>query len=178
MDVVYGMTMIAIGYFTWGLYEQLRKIIRPTIITRVAFSVIEFCVLSYSIVLMCFKKLGTNNFTFIAITLSALIILFSLKIGCVSRFFEKKIWVKLAKYCLAVYLIQGVILWELLPIFMDKWAKLFVEYKTLAIITTLLLCWLFGMWAHHVVEKPCTKFLKQLFSCVWKSSSAKLPRES
>ena len=115
MQIVYGMALMAVGYFVWVIYTALNEKISPTRFQKVVFSVIELSLLIYSILFINVKYLFPSNRAIAIIVFAALIMLFALKIGYVSQFFEKKIWSKIAKYSLATYLTQGFLVWHVFP---------------------------------------------------------------
>ena len=164
MTLIYGMVLIAVGYFTWLLYEQLRNMVEPTLGRKIFFTIIEAALLFYSVAMMHIEAVSITNFAFLCMVFCALIILFSLKIGYVSRLLERGIWTKLAKYCLAVYLTQAVVMWGIFSWCFKQYNRLLMEHKCLTILSVLAVCCLIGVWAHHIIEKPCARFLKRLFS--------------
>lgn len=164
MTLVYGLALVAVGYFTWIIYEQVCSKAQATWRGKIVCTLLEGSLLVYSIAMMYFKEISTNNFAVSCVIFSALVVLFSLKIGYFSRLLEWNIWAKLSKYCLAVYLIQGVVVWEIFPRILADNKGALMEHKTFTILAVLALCCLIGIWAHHVVEKPCAKWLKRSFS--------------
>ena len=36
-------------------------------------------------------------------------------------------------------------------------------FNFVVIVGVILLCCIFGVWAHHVIEKPCAKLLKKIW---------------
>lgn len=164
MTLIYGLALVAVGYFAWLIYEQVRSRIEPTRWRIIVFTFLEAAVLAYSIAMMHFKSISINNFAFISMIFASLIVLFSLKIGYVSRLLERNIWIKPAKYCLAVYLTQSVVMWGIFPYYLRGYREIFFEHKCLTILGVFILCCVLGIWAHHVVEKPCARFLRRILS--------------
>lgn len=164
MTLVYGLVLVAVGYFTWLLYEQLRNKIKPTLCRKIFFTFMEAAVLVYSVAMMHIEAISINNFAFLCMVFGSLITLFSLKIGYVSRLLERGIWIKLAKYCLAVYLTQAVVMWGIFTWCFKEYKGILMDNKCLTILSVFAICCLIGIWAHHVIEKNGARFLKRVFS--------------
>lgn len=164
MTMVYGLAMVAIGYFTWQIYDQIRHKINVTLLGKIVWTIMEIALLGYSVTMMHVDKLYTPNHVVCSAVFSALIILFALKIGYVSRLLEKNFWTKLSKYCLAIYLTQAVVVWGIFPKYLTEYQSVIMNNKGMTIAAVLAVCCCLGVWAHYVIEKPCAKFLKRVLS--------------
>ena len=164
MRLIYGVTMVAIGYFVNSVYELLKNKVSTSLGSKITISLLELFLLCYSVSFVFFEDCAQPRVVYITLTFCALIILFALRIGYVSQILERKFWLRLSNYCLAVYLVQGFIVWNLVRFFLVGHSEWMLEHKSLVILITLSACCLAGIWAHHVIEKPCAKFLKKLMS--------------
>ena len=158
MRLVFGLAMVAIGYFIFQLYRIIRERITPSIKLRIICTILELFALGYPITFFFYKNAAQSNIAYVALVFSGLILLFTLKIGYIPNFFERKFWGKLAKYCLAVYLVQGLVVWNGVGYFLRKYGDWMQDHKGITIAATLIACWIAGIWAHHVIEKPCARF--------------------
>lgn len=165
MDLIYGVAVIALGCLAHPLCVELNK--RNSCISkkkRIMYTVVEVLVMGYSIAMMHFSAISTTSYAYFTGVMFILIILFVLKIGYLSQFLEKRIWRYFSKYCLSVYLTHILIAKYICSFLYVSHTEVFREHTAMVIIIALLLCIFLGVWAHHVVEKPCARFLRKLFS--------------
>jgi len=101
-----------------------------------------------------------NDFVFRQLELAVLIVLFVVKKGRLSNFLEKPVLAFPARYCLSVYLTHWYVIrhWR---DFVDVNGSFATEYRLAVVTVILTLCWLFGVFAHHAVEKPATEILRK-----------------
>lgn len=161
MRFIYGLTTLGWGYFVAVIYNLWNKTDNPK--NKIFWTVLETFVLLYSVLFMFIERIYPGNLAFIFLSFAALILLFLLKKGYISNWFNKRIWVNLARYSLAVYLVQGITVWELFPRFQKAYPDFVQNYPIITICGTVLCCIAFGVWAHHVIEKPCAKALKKIW---------------
>lgn len=158
MSLIQGLACIALGYWVSQIYNLCDKQKIITSASKVFYTVLEAFFLSYTVLFMFIKKLYPSNITLICISFSALIILFLLKRGRISQFLEKSCWKKFSKYCLAIYLVQGVTVWDIFKCFLSKYPDYMMEHKLIVIFATILCCFIVGILAHYLVEIPCYNF--------------------
>lgn len=163
MQLIYCLSCMALGYWISQIYNLCDKQKIITNASKIFYTVLEAFVLSYSILLMFIKKLYPGNIAFMCISFSALIILFLLKRGWISQFFEKSCWKKISKYCLAIYLVQCVIVYDSFGWVLAKYSDFMMGYKLIAIFVTILCCFIVGILAHYLVEIPCYNFFAKWF---------------
>ena len=118
---------------------------------------VEFAVLIY-LFLDIFVTPMIKEWIFKPIFHAVLLYLFIRKEGAVSNFFEKRIFAKMARYCLSVYLTHAYIVGIILFSYEDKLKSLPVFVVIFCMLTAAVLM---GVFAHHVIEKPATKALKK-----------------
>lgn len=162
MRFVYGLATIAIGYFIAEIFKMINsdKIISST--EKTVYTLMEMFFICYNVLIMFIKPMYPRNIGIVAFCYASMILLFVLKRGYISQFLEKKIWAIPAKYCLATYLVQSITTLSIFDWAVKKYPLLLTEYKGFTIFATLFICITLGVWAHHVIEKPCGKFLKKV----------------
>lgn len=109
-----------------------------------------------------FKPLSFwQDWIFQPIEFAVLICLFVCKKGMLSNFLERPVFAFLAEYCLAVYLTHWFVMqhWKEFIDISQGWAA---EHRWGVVFIVLAVCWLFGIFAHHVIEKPAANILKKL----------------
>ena len=164
MRLIYGLTCIAIGYFIAEIYKQLlnKEIQVMTKLNIMFWTIVEIIVCGYSFAIMFVDSIYPKNFALIAFLYSFLILLFLMKKGKISQICEHAIWLDFSKYALSTYLVQSISVLSIFDWFHKKNPDFVQEYKALTIILTLMVCFIFGVWAHYVIEKPCGKFLRKV----------------
>lgn len=126
---------------------------------KFVYSLAELSILVY-ILWGCFNRFVYSPF-FIVQILShiALLYLFIVKRGYISALFEHPISAKLAKYSLAVYLTHWffvVTVRNYMKVEFPDWME---EHVAMSILIAMVGSWILGILAHHLVEKPCTRYL-------------------
>ena len=107
---------------------------------------------------MCIHK-SINNIV-IVLCFGILLILFLFKKGYLSQITDSDIWVKLGRYQYSIYVVHYVII-RILGLKVWKHCPDFVSaHPIMPIILNLVVILLIGIFAYHMVELPCTKYLK------------------
>ena len=151
-----GIAGIGTGYYVALAYQQLSALpIRKSCF----FSIAEGSLLLYCFLSMFYSKIFPDNPIFIMIAFAFLILLFVLKIGCVSRFFEKPIFVKLSKYCLSIYLTHETLTQPIMAMLLEKYADFMKAYFGLTWFIFISAACLLGIAAHYLIEKPGQKMI-------------------
>ncbi len=162
MRFVYGLATIAIGYFIAEIFKIINSDKMISNVEKAVYTLMEIFFICYNVLVMFIKPMYPRNMGIIAFCYASMILLFVLKRGYISQFLEKKIYAIPAKYCLATYLVQSVTTLSIFDWAVKKYPLLLTEYKVFTIFAILFICIVFGVWAHHVIEKPCGKFLKKI----------------
>lgn len=122
----------------------------------------ELFLTSFIIWWMIFSHSRINNIIFV-LSFAILLILFILKKGYISEFFDNDVWVNLGKYQYSVYVIHyiiikmfGLALWKQHPEFV-------VSHPVIPVIVMLLTIILIGIFTYHYIEEPCAKYLTEKF---------------
>lgn len=97
------------------------------------------------------------------LSLIALLYLFILKRGHLSSFFEHPCAAKVAKYSLAVYLTHWIFITTIVKIMHADYPGWLDSHPELCISIAMAGSWVIGILAHHLVEKPCTRYLTHFF---------------
>ena len=146
---------MGLGYFLAEIFKILKD---KTVIHRNAYNLVE----------LCFFVFAVSN-VFLApvppvvayISFMAVILLFALNKGAVSGFFEKPVFAKISKYCLSVFLTHYVICKHILKHLLARHGDWILSHSAVSIACVLLSIAVLGVFAHHAIEKPSTKVLKE-----------------
>ena len=163
MLIVTGMTLVAVGYFIHVAYVNSERNKLHSMKCKLFFTLLELFVLIYAFALMHVKKIYFPHWIIQITVYSTLIMLFLLKKGYISCFFNQKIWIILGKYSMATYLVQGLVVWKIFPYVLKYNKDYIMDHKLLTIVLVLVACWIVGIWAHYVIERPAAQFLKKAF---------------
>ena len=155
--IVRGFTCLGLGYFLAEIYAQLKD---HTILHQKLFNLLELGVFLFALLSLFVRPLYQGTIV-VYISFMALILLFALRKGAVSAFFNKPIFSKLSKYCLAIYLTHWFLVANIFPIFLKKYNGFLTSHRIIPLIVIPVLACLVGFVAHHAVELPATKFLKK-----------------
>lgn len=139
--------------------------IKDVILSKKQKLLVSFCELfltSFIIWWMIFLHTRINNIIFV-LSFAVILILFILKKGYISEFFDNDIWVRLGKYQYSIYVVHyviirvlGLALWKQHPDFV-------VSHPVIPIIVMLLTIILIGVFTYHFVEEPCARYLTNKF---------------
>lgn len=153
-----GVAGVGTGYLLAQIWQQTKDV---TIVRYKLYSFFEFSLLFVLILGFYYQGAFLQNILYYVIGFSVLIWMFVQNKGAVSRFLNRPVFVKIARYALAVYLMQGITVWEIFPRILARYPVLRTEYKPFTIIITLSVACVIGVFAHYLVEKPATKKLKE-----------------
>lgn len=152
-----GVACVGLGYFLAEIYKLLKN--RP-VVHQKAYNLIEFGVFVFATLSIFIKSLYAGRVV-TCIAFAGVILMFALRKGAVSQFFEKPAFAKMAKYCLAVYLTHFAVCRPVLGRLITKHGDWILSHSAVSIACVLLSVVALGVFAHHVIEKPATKALKE-----------------
>lgn len=152
-----GFACIGLGYFLAEIYRLLQN---REVLHQRAYNVVETIVFTFAILNIFFEPLYMGRVV-VCLGYMGIILLFALRKGYVSNFFEKPIFARLARYCLAVYLTHWIICYNILNLLYAKHKEQIISNSTFSIMCILLASLLLGIFAHHAIEKPATKVLRK-----------------
>ena len=151
-----GLASIGLGFFLYKIYDILKY---KSVLHTKTYTLLEVLVFIYGISNIYIKSLHQGRVVS-CIFFMILILMFSLKKGGLSNLLEKPFFAKLSQYCLAIYLMQGTAVYHIFPYYLHKYPDFITEHKNFTVVLTLSVAVLFGVFAHHVIEKPATNALK------------------
>mgnify|MGYP002517325350 CR=1 FL=1 len=152
-----GVACIGLGYFLAEIYNLLKD---KTVIHQKTYNLLEYGVFVFA-TLNIFIHSWCAGGVVVCIAFMALILMFAMRKGAVSNFFEKTVFAKIAKYCLAIYLTHYVICRRILNLLIAKHGDWILSHSAVSIAGVLLSVVALGVFAHHAIEKPATKALKE-----------------
>lgn len=126
---------------------------------RMVYTAAELGVLSY-IICGCFhREVFYSDWVIQVVCHVALLCLFVAKRGLISEFFEHKIFSVAARYCLAIYLTHWMFQRIVYRYVQSEYPGWMDQNKFLSISLAIIGSCVLGILAHHLVEKPCTRYL-------------------
>lgn len=146
---------MGLGYFLKQIHEQLKM--KPSLL----YNIFEGAILIYACLSMVVQEMAPKSFIIYVICFAVLIFCFIQKSGKVSQFFDKPVFAKMGRYCLAVYLTQAIVVFDVFVYALRKYPDVLKENVSLTVIITLLLSVLLGVIVHHTVELPVTRALNK-----------------
>lgn len=122
-------------------------------------TLLELVVIGYVFCSMFYEECRLHGGIWMRISHIALLYLFVMKRGYISSFFERPIFARLSRYCLAIYLTHWCVI-VLANQYIAPWnPELVFEYEKFFIVGGMLLATIIGVLAHHIVEIPVNRFL-------------------
>lgn len=156
-----GFAGIGLGCFLAIFWNWMRqKTYIPTRAKTVAYTCAEAGLLIYSPVLLFSQALLPENKVNIYIAYAGLILLFLLKRGKVSQFFEKPFFAKISCCAFAIYMTHIDLTRAAYYHLLERAPNVFDDYKIALIAVNLVWCYLFGLMIWKYVELPATRWLK------------------
>lgn len=152
-----GVACVGLGYFLAEIFKILKD--KPVVHQR-TYNLIEAGVFIFAM-LSIFIKPWYADRVVTCIAFMTVILMFALRKGAVSQFFEKPVFAKTAKYCLAVYLTHYVLCIHVLNRLIAKHGDWILSHSAVSIAGVIASVIVLGVFAHHVIEKPSTKALKE-----------------
>lgn len=159
---------IGIGYFIgeW-LKENYSNIVNykiSNIYQKLIMTVAEFCCLFFMINNLFLRHSKFNQIIFI-LDFAALIVLFLLKRGYISQFFENSklsdIFERAAKYTYSFYMTHYFVIVFLENTIIKNYYDFFNSHLYITIAMNLTAIFIAGYFTYNVVEKPCANYLKK-----------------
>ena len=86
-------------------------------------------------------------------------VLFLINQGFISKFFNKDIFVNLAKYTYAIYISHGLVILCLWSTVWKKYNMYLIQFPVWNFILSLCLIFTIGIFMHKCIEVPLNKYL-------------------
>lgn len=155
---------IGLGCLAGFLYNNyiLKYKNEHTKLMNVICSVLEFVSFGFIIWWCIFIHGRINNIIF-TICFIFLLLLFLFKKGLLSYAVDRDIWIKLGRYQYSIYVVHYVIIRILGNVIWKNCSQFIANHPILPIIFDLSVIVSVGIFSYHMVELPCTKFLKDKF---------------
>lgn len=156
--IMRGSACMGLGYFLAEIYKNTENAV---IVRKKTYNSFELFILLFSIFNVIFIKQLYMDLFVSCISFMILILLFSLRKGAISNFFEKPVFAKIARYCLSVYLTHWVVIRHIFPIYLEKYKEFFLTHTFVPFSLVLISVCLLGVVTHHAIELPATRALKK-----------------
>lgn len=155
-----GVVDVGLGYYVATYFKSTTD---ETSSKKIfCWSIVEIILLIWILISSFYSEWRSTTRICVPVAMSVLIYSFIKQNGLLSQVFNRSIFVKLAKPCLATYLTHWAIIQNLLPLMIDK--GMVLKYCHLEIIIFILvISWLLGVFSCLIIEKPCNKFLLKKF---------------
>ena len=125
------------------------------------YTVAEIVFLLYSVGLMFVKSLYPANRITAVLSFAIVIVLFALKRGKVSQFFEKPFWARISCCSFAIYMVHENLIRDITFTISDKCPVLAQKYAFVFVAATLALSYLLGLLTRRYIELPAARWLKR-----------------
>ena len=154
-----GIAGIGLGYFVARVF-RIESVKHAPDRPVPLYSLAEAALLLYSAGTVFVKGLYPENTITAIAAFAALILLFVLRRGCVSRFFEKPVFAKVAACSFAIYMTHMLVVHDMVESWRAKYpAMAAADSVTTAVVTVLYSC-VFGWAVWRYVEIPASAWLK------------------
>lgn len=121
------------------------------------YTLAEICVFGWLLGAMYVHQLYIGPLALL-LGFTALIYLFVIQRGLVSRILNKPCYSQIARYTLCIYLMQEVIVRNIFPYLLNHYNHFVRMNQILTIGGTLLICVIVGIIVYYVIEKPITHY--------------------
>ena len=152
-----GLACMGYGYLAAQAYAVLKD---KNVVNQKGYNAFEFFVL-FMAIFGVFIRQVFQDYAFSCACFTMIILLFALRKGAVSNFFEKPVFAKAARYCLAVYLTHMVIANDVLNMYSATHKAMILAHPMIINFVVLISAVLLGVIAHHAIELPATRALKK-----------------
>ena len=152
-----GFAGIGCGYFIASFYQNHINWFAGRKKISLLNSICEIMIFLYILIAMFTLDLS-NNPIFMVISFICLILLFLMKKGVISYYFEKNSLKFLSDYCLSIFLTHNVIFF-ILPQYIADINNIIIQ-----IVILLASSIIFGIISHHLIEKPSQKYLSNIIN--------------
>ena len=149
---------MGLGYFLVYVYQALKD---KEIVHKTIYNLFELFIMLFAIGNILYKPLFQGRMVS-CIAFMLIILMFVLRKGAISQFFEKPVFAKLARYCFSIYMTHWCLTHYIFPIYLERYNELFLAYPIIPITAVLTAAILLGVVAHHVIELPATRALKKI----------------
>ena len=155
---------IGVGYFIGEWYKNNKEKIKNLTLslkTILIVTALEFGCLYFVIYNLMLHKLKYNNQIIFIIFFAAIIILFLVNKGYISKALNNDFSVFLGKYTYSIYMTHFLIIKCLKGSIWKFHPELVFAHPILNIFITLSVILILGMFTYHCVEKPAAAYIKQ-----------------
>lgn len=156
---------IGLGIIVYNIYEHFKD--QNYVQTAKSFLLTSFVELS----LFCFiiyetglHRLAFKNKFILIFAFAALLLMFALKRGFVSKFFNKKAFANFGQYVLAIYLTHPIVLLLYKKLVYLKNPELVKTFPIMLVCIIYISIFVFAFLTHYLVEKPGAKNLAKKLS--------------
>ena len=161
-----GLGGISLGYLIGDWYKNNIEAIKnyiPSFKQKLVLTFLEFACLFFIINNLLFHQLKFKNDVIYIIVFTVITILFLLNKGYISKILDNDICGKLSRYAYSIYMTHTTIIRPVLKHTLWNNQNFVTHHPVMNLAVTLLITFAFGILTYHLVEAPCTKWLKNKY---------------
>ena len=160
--ILRGLAGIGFGFLIFGLVNWADYLVKmkDSIFTRTVFTSLEAFLFYFVFNNLLFHAINYSSNFLIIVGFIALFILFLVKKGYLSRFFEKDLFSVLGKYIFPIYMTHIFVLSLLKKYIWIGNLKFIESHFIFSIFISFIPVIIFAIAIHHFVEKPISRYLK------------------
>ena len=168
-----GFGGLGLGYFIGEWYKKYQQQISNLHFSwkfKAVFTVLEFICLYFIINNLMLHRPRFHNHLLFVISFAAIIILFLLKQGYISKLLERRIWIFLSRYTYSIYVTHYFVR-DLFKFTIWRHHKDFVlACPPLSLAIPVIISIVLGVVTYHLIEKPMINILTDLIN-KWKTGN-------
>ncbi len=167
---------IAIGYFIALWFKKFKNnpLKTSSFFQKILFTLTESYLLVFAIQNTIFHKISYDNWLIILPVFVGLIILFLMKKGFISQFFDNNFSAILGKYVYSIYIMHFLVHDVMRKVFWMSNKEFIIAHPIFNLILPIIIAILLGILTYHLVEQPAARYLNKL----WFNKENKNPTNS
>ena len=154
-----GLAGMGLGYFLARLYQN-EKAEKTDDGSRSLYTSTEIAVLGYGVGVMFFKQLRPESEMTAVAVYAILILLFVLRRGSVSRFFDKPVFARIAACSFSVFMTHSMVIHDVLLRWRVKYPVVAEIDEKVFALAAVVICYAFGLMVWRWFETPVSAFFK------------------
>lgn len=163
ISLMRGLSSMSMGIVLASICKRsLKEQINPK--QGIIYTMAEVVVLCYVVLIVFNRHVFSENYILVPVSCGFLLILFVKKRGYLSSMFEKKVFGLLARYSLAIYLTHSMFQTSVFRLVSSHFPGWMQQHIGLSVTIAIIGSCIVGVLAHHLVEKPCTRYLTRFFA--------------
>jgi len=155
-----GIGGIGLGIFIFKFYDEIGKNIHTDHIF--IFTILEILVMGWCLSALCLAPHDIHNSMIFILAFVALIILFLLKQGYLTKILDNHVSVCLGKYAYSIFLTHLLVFYCVKGSIIYHQYAFIVQHPILYLVFVYVICILLGVATYHFIEKPDNKLFRKI----------------